>query len=103
MLTTLISKLGRNDCIQFWNYLLQGFDISKMESREKRFACVKCFLDSLLKIEFSYKQSYDLITRLCQELETFPVEQLVEIMEYCVDSMRAGDPKCVGYVAFCKY
>lgn len=89
--------MGRNDCTTFWNYLLQGFNSSNYDSREKRFACVKCFLDGLLKVELSYKQSYDLITRLCQDLNSFPSQQLVEILEHCIDGLRAGDPKCVGW------
>lgn len=93
----LTSKLGRNDCTTFWNYLLLGFKPSNYDSKEKRFACVKCFLDGLLKVELSYKQTYDLITRLCQDLNTFPSDQLIEILEHCTDGLRTGDPKCVGW------
>ncbi|XP_075166591.1 Fanconi anemia complementation group I [Haematobia irritans] len=97
-LTTLLNnKLGRNDCTNLWNYLLQGFNPNNFDSREKRFACVKCFLDGLLKVELSYKQMYDLITRLCQDLNTFSSDQLVDILENCIDGMRMGDPKCVGW------
>ncbi|KAM7345711.1 Fanconi anemia complementation group I [Cochliomyia hominivorax] len=95
--TLLNSKLGRNDCTTFWNYLLLGFKPSNYDAREKRFACVNCFLDGLLKVELSYKQTYDLITRLCQDLNTFPSDQLIEILEHCIDGMRTGDPKCVGW------
>ncbi|KNC26166.1 hypothetical protein FF38_06697 [Lucilia cuprina] len=93
----LTSKLGRNDCTSFWNYLLLGFKPSNYDSKEKRFACVKSFLDGLLKVELSYKQTYDLITRLCQDLNTFPSDQLIQILEHCIDGLRAGDPKCVGW------
>ncbi|XP_013097656.2 Fanconi anemia group I protein [Stomoxys calcitrans] len=97
-LTTLLgSKLGRHDCTTLWNYLLQGFNPNNFDSREKRFACVKCFLDGLLKVELTYKQMYDLITRLCQDLNTFSSEHLVEILEHCIDGLRMGDPKCVGW------
>lgn len=93
----LTAKLGRNDGTTFWNYLLLGFKPSSYDAREKRFACVKAFLDGLLNVELTYKQTYDLITRLCQDLNTFPSEQLIEILEHCIDGMRAGDPKCVGW------
>lgn len=89
--------MGRNDCTTFWNYLLLGFKPNNYDSKEKRFTCVKSFLDGLLKVELSYKQTYDLITRLCQDLNTFPSDQLVEILEHCIDGLRTGDPKCVGW------
>jgi len=73
-----------------------SFDVNNFESCEKRFACVKFLLDEMVKTEFSYKQSYDMITRLSQELGTFNSNQLVEITEYCIDCIRAGDPKCIG-------
>lgn len=81
----------------FWNYLLLEFDVSNLTDREKRFACVKCLLNGLQKIELTYKQTFDLISRLCQDLNTFPVDQLVEMVEYCCDGIRTGDPKCVGW------
>ncbi|XP_073845314.1 Fanconi anemia complementation group I [Musca autumnalis] len=97
-LTTVLSnKLGRNDCTTLWNYLLQGFNPNNHDSREKRFACVKCFLDGLLRVELTYKQMYDLITRLCQDLNTFSSDHLVEILEHCIDGLRMGDPKCIGW------
>ncbi|XP_030375244.1 Fanconi anemia group I protein [Scaptodrosophila lebanonensis] len=93
---TLTSRLPRKDCI-FWNYLLLGFDPNNFESREKRFACVRSFLEKLRSVELSYKQSYDLITRLCQDLPTFSTNELGEIVDHCLHDMRIGDAKCVGW------
>ncbi|XP_037947703.1 Fanconi anemia group I protein [Teleopsis dalmanni] len=93
----LKAKFGRNDCTSFWNYLLQSFDLNNFEAKEKRFACVKCFLDGLLNVELSTKQTYDLITRLCQDLNTFDNNELIDILEHSLDSLRTGDPKCVGW------
>uniref|UniRef100_A0A1A9WN60 Fanconi anemia group I protein n=1 Tax=Glossina brevipalpis TaxID=37001 RepID=A0A1A9WN60_9MUSC len=97
-LTDIVNeKLGRNEFMKFWDFLLHGFIDSTPAVKEKRFACVKCFLDGILRVELSYKQTYDLITLLCQHLDKFPNEQLIEILEHCVESLRAGDPKCVGW------
>lgn len=94
----LLAKLDRKlDCIAFWNYLLLGFDIHTAEGKKKRFACVKCFLNGLQRIELTYKQTFDLISRLCQDLASFPTDQLIEIVEYCCDGIRLGDPKCIGW------
>lgn len=72
-------------------------DASNAETREKRFALVKCFLNGMRTVEMNYKLSLDLITRLCQELHTFASDELNWILEHCVDDMRAGDAKCVAW------
>ncbi|ALC42831.1 FANCI, partial [Drosophila busckii] len=94
---TLRGKLTRNDCINFWNYLLLALNDSSVETREKRFTCVQCFLGGLRAVEVSYKQSVDSITRLCQDLPTFTADELNWIVEHCMDDMRAGDAKCVTW------
>lgn len=72
-------------------------DASNAETREKRFALVKCFLNGMRTVEINYKLSLDLITRLCQDLHTFSSDDLNWILEHCVDDMRAGDAKCVAW------
>ncbi|KAH8418133.1 hypothetical protein KR222_004613, partial [Zaprionus bogoriensis] len=94
---TLSAKLSKNECINFWNYLLLACDADNAETREKRFALVKCFLDGLRTVEISYKLSSDLITRLCQDLSTYSTDELNWILEHCMDDMRAGDAKCVAW------
>lgn len=96
LISSLKSKLGRSDCAVFWNYLLQGFS-READSRGKRFHCVQAFLSEISKVELTYKQMYDLITRLCLELPNFTSEQLLTIVEHCVDAIKIGDPKCVGW------
>ncbi|XP_060654538.1 Fanconi anemia group I protein [Drosophila nasuta] len=95
--TALKARLPRSDCINFWNYLLLACDVNNAETREKRFACVQCFLEGLRTIEMSYKLSVDLITRLHQDLPSFSSDELNWILEHCVDDMRAGDAKCVAW------
>ncbi|XP_068145106.1 LOW QUALITY PROTEIN: Fanconi anemia group I protein homolog [Drosophila tropicalis] len=94
---TLSSKLPRSDCINFWNYLLLACNTGSRESCEKRFACVCHFLDGLRTVELSYKQTFDLIARLSQDLVTFSPSELVWIVDHCVDGLRLGDAKCVGW------
>ncbi|XP_067627011.1 Fanconi anemia group I protein homolog isoform X2 [Eurosta solidaginis] len=97
LVATLKTKFGRNDCVSFWSYLLEGlsFGYSSRDSIEKRYACVKCLLEGLQRVELSYKQTYDLIIRLCQHLSTFPAEQLIEILETCIEGIRMGDRKYI--------
>lgn len=89
--------MGRSEGITYWNYLLLGFNPDSQEAREKRFACVRSFMDGLRSMELSYKQTFDLITRLSQDLVTFSSEQLAWIVEHCIDGLRLGDAKCVGW------
>ncbi|XP_055918883.1 Fanconi anemia group I protein [Eupeodes corollae] len=96
LIASLKTKLGRSDCAVFWNYLLQGFS-RDADSKAKRFTCVQAFLAEISKVELTYKQMYDLITRLCLDLPSFTSEQLIEIVEHCVEAIRIGDPKCVGW------
>ncbi|XP_064535940.1 Fanconi anemia group I protein homolog [Drosophila montana] len=94
---TIGAKLTRKDFINFWNYLLLACDGNSLETQEKRFACVRCFLDGLRKVEMGYKLTIDLITRICQDLGTYTPDQLNWIVEHCMDDMRAGDAKCVAW------
>uniref|UniRef100_A0ABK9NFX5 FANCI solenoid 1 domain-containing protein n=1 Tax=Glossina morsitans morsitans TaxID=37546 RepID=A0ABK9NFX5_GLOMM len=56
---------------------------------------MKYFLDGLLKVEPYYRQIYDLITRLFLDLQTYPTEHLMDILERSVDHLRVADSKCV--------
>nr|XP_016941259.1 Fanconi anemia group I protein homolog [Drosophila suzukii] len=94
---TLKSTMTRSEGITFWNYLLLGFNPDSKDSVAKRFDCVRSFMDGLSSMELSYKQTFDLITRLSQDLVTFPSDQLAWIVEHCMDGMRQGDAKCVGW------
>ncbi|KAH8277898.1 hypothetical protein KR018_009894, partial [Drosophila ironensis] len=97
LIDTLKETLTRSEGITFWNYLLLGFDPASEESSEKRFACVQSFLDGLRSVELGYKHTFDLVTRLAQDLPSFTSHQLAWIVEHCVDGMRLGDAKCVGW------
>uniref|UniRef100_A0A0A1WLN6 Fanconi anemia group I protein homolog n=1 Tax=Zeugodacus cucurbitae TaxID=28588 RepID=A0A0A1WLN6_ZEUCU len=97
LVAILNSKFGRNDCVSFWSYILEGlsFGYSSRHLVEKRFACVKHMLKGLQRVELRYKQTYDLIIRLCQHISTFPSDQLIYILEVCIDGIRMGDRKYV--------
>uniref|UniRef100_A0A1B0A204 FANCI solenoid 1 domain-containing protein n=1 Tax=Glossina pallidipes TaxID=7398 RepID=A0A1B0A204_GLOPL len=45
-------------------------------------------------VELTYRQTYDLITGLCLDLQTFPNEHLIEILKHRVHHLRVADPKC---------
>ncbi|XP_017044461.1 Fanconi anemia group I protein homolog [Drosophila ficusphila] len=94
---TLKATMGRSEGITFWNYLLLGFNPDSEEAVAKRFDCVRSFMDGLSSMELSYKQTFDLITRLSQDLVTFPSDQLAWMVEHCMDGIRQGDAKCVGW------
>ncbi|EDW47016.1 GM20650 [Drosophila sechellia] len=94
---TLKSTMTRSEGITYWNYLLRGFNPDSKDALAKRFECVRSFMDGLSSTELSYKQTFDLITRLSQDLATFPSEQLAWIVEHCMDGIRQGDAKCVGW------
>ncbi|XP_039486307.1 Fanconi anemia group I protein [Drosophila santomea] len=94
---TLKSTMTRSEGITYWNYLLLGFNPNSKDALAKRFECVRSFMEGLNSMELSYKQTFDLITRLSQDLATFPSEQLAWIVEHCMDGIRQGDAKCVGW------
>lgn len=54
-------------------------------------------LNQLNKVEVSHKHCFDLVIRIFGELPKFKDRQLVELVEFCVDSIRFADPKCIGY------
>lgn len=71
------------------------------KSYHYRIFCVKIVLAALNQLnreEVSQKHSFDLIIRLVGDLQKFNEYQLIELVEFCMDSMRLGDPKCVGFV-----
>lgn len=97
LVAILNSKFGRNDFVSFWSYILEGlsFGYSSRQIKEKRFFLVKHLVKSLQRFELGDKQSYDLIKRLCQHVSTFPSNQLIYILDLCIDGIRMGDRKYV--------
>lgn len=93
-----------------WNAILSGYaatgggddttttaatDTSR-NSTGDLFRIVRAALDQLNRVEVPQKQSFDIVIRLFAELGRFDAAQLIELCEYCVDSLRLGDPKCTG-------
>ncbi|XP_050324049.1 Fanconi anemia group I protein isoform X1 [Bactrocera neohumeralis] len=97
LVAILNSKFGRNDFVSFWSFILEGlsFGYSSRQIKEKRFFLVKHLLKSLQRFELRDKQSYDLIKRLCQHVSTFPSNQLIYILDLCIEGIRMGDRKYV--------
>lgn len=61
-----------------------------------RFAILMAVLDEMNKVEITSKQTFDLITRTFIELPKLRASELVQLCEYCLESLRMGDPKCTG-------
>ncbi|XP_055593420.1 Fanconi anemia group I protein-like [Uranotaenia lowii] len=92
----VVSNVGDNDGFNLWHFVHVGLAYSS-KCQTKRFQVSLAVLHHLNKKEFPTKTVFDIVSRLVLELPKFSAEQLVETMEYCVDSIRAGDPKCLGW------
>lgn len=55
-------------------------------------------LNAMNAIEVAQNRCYDIVIRLYNELPKFNAFHLIELVEFCMDSMRLGDPKCIGYI-----
>lgn len=88
--------VGRSNASIFWNFMLVGFKAHLDADATKRFSVIMAVLDQLNKVEVPSKQTYDLITRLYIELPKLKSSELIKLAEYCIDSLRNGDPKCTG-------
>lgn len=78
--------------------MLIGCESNSESTANTRFAILKAVLDEMNKVEITSKQTFDLITRTFIELPKLRANELIELCQYCVDSLRLGDPKCTGYV-----
>ncbi|XP_058450886.1 Fanconi anemia group I protein [Malaya genurostris] len=96
-LTDLVaSNIKTADGFTLWHFVLVGLAHSS-KSQEKRFQVALAVLNQLNRTELSTKVVFDIVSRLVLDLPKFSADQLVEILEYCVESIRAGDPKCMGW------
>lgn len=83
-----------------WSAVLSGYAATGAATDAGRtaalFRVVRDALNQLNRVEVPQRQSYDIVIRLFAELSRFDDDQLIELCEYCVDSLRLGDPKCTG-------
>ncbi|XP_058062569.1 Fanconi anemia group I protein [Anopheles bellator] len=97
LIDLVVSNVKSLDGYTLWHYTLLGLAYSG-ESREKRFQLILAVLRHLpVAVELKTKQTFDLIARLLTELPTLAPEQLVEICELCIESVRGNDPKCLSW------
>lgn len=87
---TIVKRIDRSDACILWNFLLIGCDSNT------RFAILYALLEEINKVEITSKQTFDLVTRTFIELPKLRVSELMQLCQYCVESMRLGDPKCTG-------
>lgn len=90
--------MGRAEAVVFWNYFLSGCQWNNDTASNKQFTVIAAVLNQLNQKEINSKQVFDLITRLFIELPKLTGGQLIELSEYCIDSLRMGDIKCTGFV-----
>uniref|UniRef100_A0A182Y8A9 Fanconi anemia group I protein n=1 Tax=Anopheles stephensi TaxID=30069 RepID=A0A182Y8A9_ANOST len=93
LIDMVVSSIDSIDGYTLWHFTLLGLAHSE-RSANKRFDLVMAVLQHLNVVELSTKQIFDLIARFLTDLPSLTSEQLVEICELCVESIRAGDPKC---------
>lgn len=63
---------------------------------DTRFVILLAVLEEMNKVEITSKQTFDLITRTFIELPKLRNVELIKLCQYCLESLRVGDPKCTG-------
>uniref|UniRef100_A0A2M4A8X9 Fanconi anemia group i protein n=1 Tax=Anopheles triannulatus TaxID=58253 RepID=A0A2M4A8X9_9DIPT len=96
LIDLVVSNLQSIDGYTLWHYTLLGLGYSDA-CREKRFELIMAVLRHTNVVELTTKQMFDLIARLMTDLPTFSSEQLVEMCELSIESIRVGDPKCLSW------
>lgn len=77
-----------------WNAVLAGH---ACENRtDELFRVVMSTLQHLTIVEVPQKLAFDIVFRLLAELDRFESSKIIEIVEFCLDSIRSGDAKFVG-------
>lgn len=89
-------RINRADATILWNFLLVGCESNTETMATKRFGVIMAVLNEINQVEVTSKQCFDLVTRIFIELPKLRVPELIEMCEYCVDSLRIGDAKCTG-------
>lgn len=93
---TIVKRIDRADATILWNYILIGCDTNSESMLNTRFVILMAVLDEMNKVEITSKQTFDLITRTFIELPKLRTTELMQLCQYCVESLRVGDPKCTG-------
>uniref|UniRef100_A0A182VTW9 Fanconi anemia group I protein n=1 Tax=Anopheles minimus TaxID=112268 RepID=A0A182VTW9_9DIPT len=96
LIDMVVSNIDSIDGYTLWHFTLLGLAHSE-RSAGKRFELVMAVLQHLNSVELSTKQIFDLVARFLTDLPSLTLEQLVGICELCVESIRAGDPKCITW------
>ncbi|XP_052893741.1 Fanconi anemia group I protein [Anopheles moucheti] len=96
LIDMIVSNIDSIDGYTLWHFTLLGLAHSERSAR-KRFELVMAVLQHLNVVELTTKQMFDLVARFLTDLPSLTPEQLVEICELCIESIRAGDPKCITW------
>ncbi|XP_053673682.1 Fanconi anemia group I protein [Anopheles nili] len=92
----VVSNIDTIDGYTLWHFALLGLAHSD-QCAKKRFQLVMAVLQHMNVVELSTKQMFDIIARLLTDLPSLKPEQMVEICELCIESIRGGDPKCLSW------
>lgn len=96
LIQTAVTNINRSEGVTLWNYILIGCSGSE-KLKKIKFKIVIAVLEQLNVIELNLNKSFNIITRLFEDLPNFTSSELVEIVDWCLESIRAGDPKCIGW------
>ncbi|XP_053663120.1 Fanconi anemia group I protein [Anopheles marshallii] len=96
LIDMVVSNIDSIDGYTLWHFTLLGLAHSERSAR-KRFELVMAVLQHLNVVELTTKQIFDMVARFLTDLPSLTPEQLVEICELCIESIRAGDPKCITW------
>lgn len=93
----MVKRIDRSDAVILWNFVLIGLQHnSDSDLADKLFSVLTAVFDEMNKVEITSKQTFDLVTRTFIDLPKLRVSQLIHLVQYCIDSLRIGDNKCLG-------
>lgn len=93
----MMRHLGRQDATILWNYMLIGLNSKSGRIAARKFNLIMNVLNELYKKSIPQKQCIDLVTRLFIELPKVTIDELVQLCQHCIDSIRIQSSKCTGY------
>ncbi|KAG8289680.1 hypothetical protein J6590_099551, partial [Homalodisca vitripennis] len=90
IISNITEKLLSPEAPQALNYLLLGFT-DKSVSQKKRLKLCLAIIKEIQTCDISNRSAVALVSRIAQELGSFPTSHLVAIAEACVDFIRSSE------------
>lgn len=92
----MLRHLGRPEAMIIWNFMLNGLHSNSERTASKRFHLILSVLNELYKKNVPQKQCFDIVTRLFIELPKLTSEELVDLCQHCIESLKIKSSKCTG-------